>query len=205
MVELPFPPGLLRGHVRRGAQKRARSGELRLLVLHEFRDAEIDQLHHRRCVVLSRQKNVLGFQIPVDNPVLMRRGERAKRGLHDAARGREADGALSVQQASEVLSGQILHDEVGLPPLGNAHIEHVDDVGVGDGGSRLSLPIEPGNQLFVPGELCVQKFYRGAASQLDMTPQVDSAHSALVEETDQLIPPIDNLPGMSVPFHHASG
>jgi hypothetical protein len=41
-------------------------------------------MHGKQCYTLWRDEKVIGFDIPVKNPVLMTRGQRCEEGLHEA-------------------------------------------------------------------------------------------------------------------------
>jgi hypothetical protein len=49
------------------------------------------------------------------------------------------------------LAFQVLHDDVGLAPGGDADVEDLDDVLVADGGCRLRLPLKALEQIVAAG------------------------------------------------------
>ena len=73
-IGVPGPPGLLRGHVVRGAHGRPRFRPKRRIEVDQFLgESEIQQFR----LAIPSEKDVRGFDIPVDEPVLMCVEERA--------------------------------------------------------------------------------------------------------------------------------
>ena len=97
--------------------------------------------------VALREKDVLGFDVAVDNPFGMRRGERAATLKHDGARALRVDGHLTAEHVGQVLPFEELHDEIARASGGLPEVGDVDDVLVPNARCALRLLPEPGNDL----------------------------------------------------------
>src|SRR5258706_9692422 len=80
-----------------------------VLVADDLRDAEVDQLDHRRLVLALNEEDVRRLEITVNDPCCMRLLERAC-GLEDhAARGLGIETPGAREQAAEIFAPQELH------------------------------------------------------------------------------------------------
>ncbi len=76
VIDVLGPLRLLRRHVLRSAQKRARTGQrLRIAGVHDFRDAEVEHLGPEAAALFG-QKNILGLEIAVHYPDVVSRSNR---------------------------------------------------------------------------------------------------------------------------------
>ena len=137
------------------------------------RNTEVAQFH--RSVVLDQ--NVLGFDIPVNDPVFMRRHDAGYQLAHDV------DGFFFRQSASlshQILQGaslDVFHDDevfpVILPDIVDFH-----DIRMGQLGRRVGFSLEPHQRRIVLGEISAQNFYRDFTFQNGIDGEIDRSHAA---------------------------
>ena len=88
----------------------------------------------------------------------------------------------------QVLTLQVLHDQVGRPVVGRARVHHGRDVLVFQAAGCLRLALKTGHDLAVPGQEWVQKLDGKAAANRRVLRLVDLAHAARAEQAHQTIP-----------------
>ena len=154
------------------------------------------------------QHNVLGFDIPVNDPVVvgMLQGAQDLDG--------EVHGFLPIQYAFmldiffEGDAVNILHDDV-VHPIGEVDIVYPHDVGVGKQSHRLGFILEPAEQLSVLDIFVPEDFDCDDASVGYIGGLVDIGHTADAHQLIHQIPPIQTLADIlihrSSPLHRRSG
>ena len=88
-------------HVRGRSEERSGVGHLAVAAL-DLGDAEIDHLHEVVLAAERREKQVLGLHVAVDDPVLVRLGERAGGLADDVNRSRRSERSEPVDVLREV-------------------------------------------------------------------------------------------------------
>ncbi len=122
----------------------------------------------------------------MDHPAPMRFLEAVADLARDADRLCDWEDADSVNQALQVLAGDVLHrDEVRvvLP----AEIVHPADVPVGDGSCELQLVAEPLDAGLIASDLGTDQLEGELLPHLGIEDLVDAAHAALTEILDHLV------------------
>ena len=92
-------------------------------------------------MAVSRNEEVLGLQIPVDDPLLMG-GREAPGDLERIVHGLLLRNRAGVELSAQRLAFQKLHDGVGDPVL-VAEVVDREDVLMGEGRDRLRFALEP--------------------------------------------------------------
>ena len=183
-------PHLLRRHVADGAQHGAGTGVLRGRQQVRARaagracslgEAEVEQLR----APLVRHEDVLRLQVPVNDPLLVRRGQSLcdLRGEVDRLAG--AKRALPEAYAQR-LAFEELHDGVrglAVPP----EIVDGEDVRVREGRNRAGLALEAGQRLGVARELGGEHLDGDVPAQLGVAGFVDLAHPPRAERCEDLV------------------
>jgi hypothetical protein len=112
----------------------------------------------------------------------------------DADRLADRQGADAVDEALEVLAGDVLHGDVVGRALA-AEVVHAADVAVGDRPCQAQLVAEALDRPFVGGDLGVEELEGQLLPDLGVVDLVDAAHAALAEVLDHLVAPGEGLSG----------
>ena len=141
---------------------------------------------------VAQQKHVLGFQVAMDDPLLVGGGEAACNldGRIGRTRNRHRPGRGRLPQR---LASEELHDEV-VPPLVHARVVDLENVRVGQRGNRFGFPLESRAPVGISRERLGQDFDRDAAIEARIEGAVDLPHAALTDHgldgvQDQAGPP----------------
>ena len=163
-------PGLRVARARRGA---------RLLALRDgldpLRQPEVEDLE----MAVSRNEEVLGLQVPVDDALLMGGGE-SLRDLQCVVHGLLLRNLAGVELSAQRLPFQKLHDGVGDPVLVSEVVDR-EDVLMGEGRDRLRLALEPGQRVGIRCDGLGQDLDRDVAIQLLVPRPIDLPHPARTE------------------------
>ena len=185
-VEIADAGGLLGGHVTGGADERSGGGLAEVLGvgLHEFGDAEVDDLRGGRARAVEAEEQVGGLEVAVDDAEPVRRGEGVHHGREDAQHlvDGEALVGVGVDVGLETLAGEKLLNDVrhaGGPVDGE--VEHVDHVGVADLRGRARLAQEPLHHARIPRPLRVQGLDGDAAVGVLVGGLEDLTHAAFAQ------------------------
>ena len=180
---------LLGRHVERRPHQRTGAGLDRLRPVGGREDlghAEVEDLHQQRSVRLDAELDVVRLEIAVDDPLGVRREQRAAHlhadGLHLGGRHRPTGDRLGQR-----LARQVLHDEVRLAVRGLAEVEDLDDVLVRDHVDRAGLVEEAGDDVRIARQDRVQQLDRHLAADHRVLGQVHHAHAPLAEQADDPI------------------
>ena len=140
--------------------------------LHEFREAEVQNFH----ATAGSDKHVLRFQIPMNNSLLMSRGQTMRdlnRVFHGLA---NWDGA-SVETLPQRFAFEQLRDNVRCT-LMPADVVYGENVGMVQRRCRTRLLLEPLEPLWVGRETRRQNLNGYVASETRVASFVDLSHSA---------------------------
>ena len=182
---------LLRRHVRDGPeddplgslqpvgrrQVRLRLGRL----VRQLGEPEVGDLRVSR----FREQHVLGLQVAVNDPLLVRRGEARGDLPGQVQRSAEGQGA-----AGELLPKAPSLDDLGDEVEGLAlvpDVEDGDDVRIGQRGGGPRLPLEPRDALGMAGEGLGKDLDRDRSPEPRVPRAVDLAHPARAERRKDLI------------------
>jgi hypothetical protein len=136
------------------------------------------QQHHVLGAAPSEEE-VGGLDIPVDNALLVGRGECLGRAAQQGQGLREAQG-LASQTFRQVLALEPLHDQKGLALLGGAMGDVGDDAGVVQLGQQHGLAVEAVSRLRGGGRM--QEFERDVLTRVRVDGAVDRAHAAAASQ-----------------------
>jgi len=155
----------------------------------QLREAEVEDLDP----TVFREEEILGLEVAVDDPFLVRRCEAA-RDLNG-----EVDGLADRQRASresrtERLALQELHDEDGTNGRGRRERDFFEskdgrDVRMVQGGQQPRFPLEAFFPLFTFQEALRQDLDRNLSRELRVLRSIDLAHPARTERSEDLVGP----------------
>ncbi len=181
----------------RAVERRAREGLRHRLPAPALvpRDAEVEKAR----LPLGRHAEVRRLDVPVDDPLAVRVGERAREVAHplgNAARREHAPlGRRLLQELVHPLAGHELHREVADARLLTERVD-ADDPLVPELRDRERLPAEPLRRDRRVEELRADHLERDRAAERLLLGEVEHAHPAAVERPDQpeLAEPLDREP-----------
>ena len=169
-------PGLRVARARRRARLLARRDGLDPL-----RQAEVEDLE----VAVSRNEEVLGLQIPVDDALLMGSGE-SLRDLQRIVHGLLLRNRARVELSAQRLAFQKLHDGVGDSVLVSEVVDR-EDVLVGKRRDRLRLALEPRERVGIGRDGLREDLDRDVPVQLPVPRPVHLPHPARAERREDLV------------------
>ena len=149
------------------------------------------------------EKDVVWFEIAVNDALLVGCVQGQQRGLQDAAGGRQIDGPAPLELVAEALPLQVLHHEVGLPLLGDAEIHYVDDISMLDGRSGLGLSEKTLDDILSGRELGVEELDRHLLADGDVLTEVHRPHAPLSEQPVDLILTVQGFPCVVMSGHRS--
>ena len=138
--------GLLRAHILRSSDERSDArehGVRRQLLGERLGDSEIDDLRRGMAIQLG-DENVGGFQIAVDDGLLMRVLDTFA-DAHEQLQAVAGVEPVIVAVAGDRDTRDVLHNEVGRVLRRGAGVEHFGDSGVVHQGQSLALGLEAGD------------------------------------------------------------
>jgi hypothetical protein len=173
--------GLLGREVLRGAHDRARLGHLRRA---GARDAEVRHLQP------LADEDVVRLDVPVDDPVPVRKPERLEHLVRVGKRGRDRERPTRHDQLLEAAPLDDLHrDVVGAFRL--AAVVHRDDVRMRERRGRLGLAPEALDEEIVVRVTLVQNLDRDPAAEILVLGEVDVRHAARPELADDAVAAVE--------------
>ena len=134
-----------------------------------------------------REHDVLGLEIAVDDPLRVRRAQRARHLVDDGDRAQQIEAALARQHGVERFAVQILHHEEDGPVVRLAEVGDVDDVRVIDQARRARLAQEALDRLLAAAVPLVEDLHRDLLADVDVLAAVDDAHAAATHDLAQLV------------------
>ena len=192
VIDLDLPLALLGGHVVRGSHDRpgARLVADLLIGQRQFREAEVEHLDEvaARAAVVA-QEDVLGLEVAVDDPLLVRRVERVRDLAGDGKRGRGVQPVFAPQPIGQRLALQVLHHEVEFAVRRVAEVGDIDDVLVTDLVDRFCFGHEARHHVGVLGELRVDGLHRHLLANHGVLRQVDDPHPPFPQLGGDLVIP----------------
>lgn len=190
---------LLGGHVMNGPGDEARGGEARvrgpLGALEDLGEPEIEDLDERCTVGSSRKKEVLGFEVAVE--------DAAGVGLRDGESGleEEVDGlgdrqwAALLEDGGEIGALEVLQDHVRSAVIEGADVEDAGDVLAFERGGGSGLAQESGTGVGELGGRREEEFDRDAALQDEVPGREDDSHAARAEDAFDAVFPGQDVAG----------
>ncbi|MFO0654839.1 MAG: hypothetical protein U0787_07150 [Polyangia bacterium] len=180
--------GLLGRHVLWCSEHHADLGEF--LPRADFGDAEVDDLYKVFLSLALEEKDVLRFEVAVDDALGVRRVQTACHLCRDQTDARWVQRSFQ-NRLRQRLSLEKLHHEIGVSVGKNAEIGDVDDVAVADFRSGLGFLDEALHRRRVLCCLFAQDFYRHRLVDEHMAGLVDHAHAAFTQPRFDGISTID--------------
>ena len=176
---------LFRRHVVGRAEHEAVRGQptrsvRRIAALAEDRDAEIDDARHLRAVHVGLDDHVLGLEVAVDQPLLVRviQAFEELAGEVDDALGRHR---RLVEDRGEISALREVHDHVAEPIGRLSDVDHADHVRVAEATGELGLTLEALSDLVVLEQVAVKYFDRKRSTDLHVLGAEDRAHRPFAE------------------------
>ena len=152
-------------------------------------NTEIRKLH----LSVYGNDNILGLHIPMDDAAVVG-GLQSQRHL-DSDAGGLADTQLALS-GDVILQGDSfhqLHDNI-VNSIVLPHIVHINDIGMGEAGRRLGLPLELVHKVCISAELSLHNLESHHTVQLVILGLIDISHAAGAHPADDLI---------TLPYNHA--
>jgi hypothetical protein len=141
-------------------------------------EPEVEDLH---CALVV-EHHVLGLEVAVHDPAVMRAREPARDPSRDAQRFDHRERPVA-EHAAERLARDVLHHEEDAPPL-FAHFVERRDVGVRDGRGGPRLAQEALAPFGIRGERGRQHLDRNVAMELLVHGAIHDAHAAFADAPD---------------------
>ena len=148
------------------------------LPLAHLGEAEVE---HLRVIPLHRrlhEEDVLGLEVAVDDPRLVRLVERAAHRDEDGKRPLHRERPLGAHRLVQVLPLEELHDDVERPVVELAEHEHLHGVRVRELAHRPRLAPEAGHEVLPVRELGMEDLHAHHPVHLGLERLVDRAHAA---------------------------
>ena len=174
---------LLRGHVGRRPQGHPGKRQVRIGIPGP-RDTEVREAS---CIGLLVHVDVLGLDVPVDDPATMGIGEGSAHVHKNVAGLRAGEWPLCANQVFQAPARDVLHDEREAVVLELLRpVEH-DDVGVLQARDRPGLPHQAGHGLLVLHERRADNLDRHVPLELLVPSQIDDRSPATTQLPDDLV------------------
>jgi hypothetical protein len=154
---------------------------------HGFRDAEVDHLDEVFLAFGTRQHDVLGFEVAMDDAVAVGRVQGAGDLSDHLSHLRRCEPVSGPHPLAQVRAFDEFHGQEGGAVLGNVEVEHLNDVGVPQARHHLGLSAEAQDGVFVAGVLLVQRLDGEQPRQARVRCGVDLAHATSPQRMQDLI------------------
>jgi hypothetical protein len=169
---------------------------VRRLLVHpgHLRDAEVEHLHDLGAGGVQAEEDVVGLEIAVDDPLLVRGADGGGDGQEDAG-GLFERHSFARQALAQGFSREQLHDHHRPSVVELEHFADGDHVRVPHGGGRAGLAQEAFDGVGVVGPAAsgAQELERELLPRLGVAGSPDHAHAAAPERVQQLVPPNDEV------------
>ena len=182
-----FASGLLGRHVRRRSHHGAGLGVASAARFVQLGDAEVDQLDEIRSLALVDEEHVVRLEVAVDDPVLVRRLQRAAALQHDGRHPAQRHRQPGLHDRLQRSAMEEIHHEVMAASVGDVEVEDLDDVVVADDVHRARLVEEALDDALVRGVTRVKHLDRDLRPDRRVLAHVDGAHPPLAEELHHLV------------------
>ena len=147
-----------------------------VLRLAHLGEPEVDDLHEVAPRTHRLEDDVLGLEVAVDDPEVVRfaeRGQRLPQNVHNAT---ERERPLFVGDARQVPAAQELHDEVELAVLRLAEVDDGDGVRVVQAAGGARLGDEAGRGVLFTDEVGVDDLHGDRTPEVRLLGAVDAPH-----------------------------
>jgi hypothetical protein len=174
---VPLAVGLLGREKGGGAHPRARSRHATLLL--EASQSEVEHLH----LAVAGDEDVLGLEVAVDHPRLVRGGQEIERAVGDREHLRRSDPTIGTRGGDvfERAAFEQLHHEEGRTILGDVVVEDSYRPRVPHFVGNVALLQEAMTGLVARRQLLVENLHRGAHA-VAMRGLVDGCHAAHAQQ-----------------------
>ena len=129
----------------------------------------------------------------MDDPGLVRRGQRVRNRARVSRGSRSRQRAPPRERRGQRLAVQVLHHDVGAAGRIDLAVEHLDDAGVRDRRRRARLQEKSLQQIGAADQLARQQLDRRFALQVPVLGQIHLAHRAAAQLSQDLVA-ADGLP-----------
>jgi hypothetical protein len=161
-------------------------------------DAKVEDLE----APIGEEKEVIGLEVPVDDPCRMGGDEDVEEAIGEAQQGVDGGAPLLVEEVLERVAFEELHDEERQALLGGIDVDDLDHTGVLDLVDGAPFELEPLAQVRVGGGLRVEDL-EGDAAARGVDGGVDRGHPASPKEAlDRPLAMEDRADPVEVRFGH---
>jgi hypothetical protein len=190
--------GLLGRAVLELAHEHPHLGDLQVGVHFERpREPEVDDLQPELAVLVLRDHQVVGREVPMDDPDRVD-GVQAVEGLDaETDRRQHREGPLPPDAVAHVLPLDVLPDHVEAAVLEGREVVEARDVRVLDLGREPRLAHEPLLGRRIGRQILAQDLDHPQLLQVDVTHQVDLPHPAAAQALDDLVLAVEDGPRLT--------
>ena len=175
--------------------------------LEQLRDAEVTDLHEvvdAALVVLPLDDHdVLGLEIAVDDPEIVRDRERGERLRGDVDDARDRQRRVLLDHLRQRPTVHVLHGDVEEPVGLLTEVDDAHRARMIDARRGLRLPQEARREHRLPRELAMQDLDRERGAERALPSPIDAPHRALTDEGFDLVFPGDRATDQCLALHEA--
>jgi hypothetical protein len=153
-----------------------------LRAIGDFGDAEIEDFHEVHGFVALDEEHVLRFEVPMDDPGVVRCAERTAYLNGDMNRPLLGHAPCDINCVDEVKPLEALHHEIGRAVIQLAEVADVYDVLITDSRRALGFAPEPRQHLRVSRVLSAKHLDGKRLVEARMRDPIDQAHPSLAEQ-----------------------
>ncbi|MFO0616275.1 MAG: hypothetical protein U0414_27015 [Polyangiaceae bacterium] len=192
-ADLRLPIALLRRHVR---DRPARHRPALRRLFDDLRDTEVEDLHDGVLARLLHDEDVLGFDVAVDDPGLVRGVQGDRRLPQELDEDLRLERAVLGEDLAEIAALEVLHHEERRALRIDPGVDDVDDViAVLDARADLRLPEEALDEDLLRAEVGKDPLQREALLRVRVPDDVDFTHPPALEEVLDLVF-VECVPGL---------
>ena len=184
--------GLLGRHVIRRSENDSGLRQIGRVFLHDFRDAEVDELHEVRVPLIVHKHDVVGLHVAMDDVLVVRLLERLGDLNEDVFQLAAAEVQLA-EDSRQAHPVEELHDDVEGAVGHLPEIHHLADVPALNRVGRLSLANEALEDLLAPFDAATKHLHREGLADDHLAARVDRAHASATHNALDAITAVDHL------------
>ena len=160
----------------------------------ELCDSKVEDLGEVGVAVLVDENHVLGFDIPMNDPGVVRIGESAEHVAADVKRTLPFEARLPFEQIEKQHAVQQLQHHVEGAVAKLAEVRHVDAVRMVDAANGKRLALEAFGHFLDFFDLGMQQLQRQRSPNRNVLRKIDTAHPAGAENPGNTVARIQDIP-----------
>ena len=188
-----FTPRLLGRHVLGGSAHEAGHGDGGALGLDQLRDAEVAHLHTLATLMVGHDHHVLGLEVAVDDPLVVRLLEREEHLMEDRYDAARRERVLLQEELQQIGPVEQLHRQIEHPVARPSEVEDAHGVGVREPAGHSRLPMEALLDLRVGGHVLVEHLHGDLVVEPLLVRRVDDPHGTLAQDCRECVTLGDGL------------